>query len=621
LADQFSFADVLRAFTDPQPDPYGGGRSAWDEQPAPNGVPRITIGGNFGTMTPQEDAADQRYVTPAKVLTGVAQGLYTLPARAFDTSESLRQGGTSSDEQPYDPRPAMEAATLGGLGVPGTAAREAAAPGHVLGIDKTMFNNAEDWLHEGILDTPLPGRDLASRLGDFILGAGNKKITGVAAPAVISKDTAPFPQYAEEYPPVGPPIGEIDKGKGTPYLSKQSTPEAAQFEKARTAIGADMAKNGYEPYFDPAKRTYVNPNDYPPTFDTATVVPKKQETIDEHLAKAENPEAIARLQAAYDRGKNNPDFRDWYAMGQLEGALKSDQGAKAGRAAYDRNFATPMAATTGGAAPQPNALMAQYGNVLRAKGSDLPRVTPEEQEQLARYYAERGIPFTNKKGEPIDKTGDVASYRFPVPIGGRYAAGNMEMYQKIDKQGGAKALGADNPKRSDFRANLIGEPRSFTWDEQMTEGHTPGLKQPVWYGLNEQVGRDLAAKNRVDPMNFQDVDWAALKKIKDPSYQGKPMIGNVNDIIERTHRLTGMDRDEIVARGFGHGNIPLYSAAGLGIGPLYPGLGHGDEPPSGRPPLRPEPLLQDEPMPPRPRKPTGEGIHSGREGSSRSAER
>jgi hypothetical protein len=40
-----------------------------------------------------------------------------------------------------------------------------------------------------------------------------------------------------------------------------------------------------------------------------------------------------------------------------------------------------------------------------------------------------------------------------------------------------------------------------------------------------------------------------------------------NDAIERTHRLTGMPRDEIMRRAFIRGDIPLYAlGSGLALG-------------------------------------------------------
>lgn len=68
------------------------------------------------------------------------------------------------------------------------------------------------------------------------------------------------------------------------------------------------------------------------------------------------------------------------------------------------------------------------------------------------------------------------------------------------------------------------------------------------------------------PANFQDVAWAGFKNLKDPRYtSGKPMIEVVNEAIERTHRLTGMPKDEIVRRGLVRGEIPLYGMGGLGL--------------------------------------------------------
>jgi hypothetical protein len=40
------------------------------------------------------------------------------------------------------------------------------------------------------------------------------------------------------------------------------------------------------------------------------------------------------------------------------------------------------------------------------------------------------------------------------------------------------------------------------------------------------------------------------------------MISRVNDAIERTHRLTGMPRDEVVRRGLISKEIPMHGIAG-----------------------------------------------------------
>jgi hypothetical protein len=45
------------------------------------------------------------------------------------------------------------------------------------------------------------------------------------------------------------------------------------------------------------------------------------------------------------------------------------------------------------------------------------------------------------------------------------------------------------------------------------------------------------------------------------------MIDVVNESIERTHRLTGMPREEIVRRGIVNSEIPMYGLLGaVGLG-------------------------------------------------------
>ena len=67
---------------------------------------------------------------------------------------------------------------------------------------------------------------------------------------------------------------------------------------------------------------------------------------------------------------------------------------------------------------------------------------------------------------------------------------------------------------------------------------------------------------------MQDVAWAGLKNMKNPNYTaGQPFIDVINDGIERTHRLTGIPRDEIVWRGVIGGPIPPYGLLGaVGLG-------------------------------------------------------
>jgi hypothetical protein len=174
------------------------------------------------------------------------------------------------------------------------------------------------------------------------------------------------------------------------------------------------------------------------------------------------------------------------------------------------------------------------------------------------YLRNQGLPYPQ------------AAYEMPFPIGGRFATSNMAMHQKIFDEGGFARLGAGNPKRHNFSQDFTGNRGAATIDEQMTSLMTPGVTVPPanTYGLYERVLGDEAARAGVPPQNFQDVAWAGAKNLKDPKYAaGEPFIQTINESIERTHRLTGMPREEIVRRGIINGEIPMYGllgATGLG---------------------------------------------------------
>jgi hypothetical protein len=368
--------------------------------------------------------------------------------------------------------------------------------------------------------TPFAARGQAGIFGGRLL----RLAPDVAAPGT-AYSPARFPQYAEQYPSVGPPMPAIDKKTGNEYLAKQLTPEAETFMKERGNIAKTMEREGYTPYYDPTKRTYANPENYPPNVDTRGIIPKKQATIDKHLDTIGAAETRKRLRAAFKEGQKQGNAEDWYAMGQLEADFVKELGEKEGREAFKQRFATSMAATTGGADPTSNLLMSAYGNYLRTKG----------------------LPYPG------------AAFEMPAPVGGRYVTGNMAMHKRFFDEGGFPALGAENPKRHNFAQNFMGNRGVATMDEQMTAGMTPGkaIPPPGTYGLYERVLGEEAKRAGVPPANFQDVAWAGFK-----GEPGKPMISHVNDMIERTHRLTGMPRKEIVRRGLVRGETPLYGAGG-----------------------------------------------------------
>lgn len=350
------------------------------------------------------------------------------------------------------------------------------------------------------------------------------------APSVLTpspKTSAQFPELASRYPLQTPPEMATDKNSGKQFLQKVLSPEAQDVSKARVAAQQDINTGNYQPYFPPDKRFDVDASQYPQTTDTLGIVPKKQATVDKYAALAGSPDAKARLLAAYNNGVQFEGAPNWYHMGQLEDKYKEVYGPELGPQVFKSHFADAMAATTGGADPTSNLVMAHYGNYLKGQGLPAP----------------------------------AAAHEMPFPIGGRYASGNMDMYNKIMNDG--KPLDTSNPKRTNFSANFQGHANRATIDEQMSGIMQPGMAAPPpgTYGVYEQALHDAAQGQGVDPRFFQEVSWAGAKKTSTPNYTPKSMIQIVNEAIERTHRITGMDHDSI-ANGMVRGDIPLYGRGG-----------------------------------------------------------
>jgi hypothetical protein len=503
----------------------------------------------------------------------------------------------------YDPFAAEKFANPTVKGLIGSTAQMVATPGKLAQpnpypagseqadyYDMLAKKTADEWARGMAMNTMGTGAVMGVpvRGAEMALGAGavRPKMGAVLTPE------AKYPQYAEAYPPTGPGVPTIDPKSGKPYMAKANTPEAEAFAATRNAIQKDMDANGYQAYFDPAQRFHADPSQYPPMLDTALQLPKKMETIEKYTQELDTPETRAALQRMYKAGQQVPNAENWYMMGQLEREYVKEFGPQIGREKFRTDFGGAMAATTGGADPTSNFLMGHYSNYLRNKGQDFPRVTAAENQQVKDFAEGQGVPYVDKKGRPIDKTGDIASYGLPFPIGGQYAAGNLDQYKRVFQEVAqgkdiAQALEDANPKRLDFMQSFTGNPSSFTWDKQMTLGATAGKydKPPGdSYGIMERMAREEAAKTGVPAQNFQDVGWAGQKammeaakplggKFQGPSgihnfqYEG-PMISHVNDAIERTHRLTGMPKEEIVRRGIVRGEIPIYGVAG-GV-PIFP---------------------------------------------------
>jgi hypothetical protein len=312
-----------------------------------------------------------------------------------------------------------------------------------------------------------------------------------------------------QYPDKSPPVLKFDKVKQKEFLAKDLSKEALAVQKASTAAQKEIDKGNYSPYFDVEKRYFAEPSKYNLKGNTLTdAMPAKQETIDKYKAMYDTPESRARLSQAYESGKADPMSENWYAMGQLENEYISRLGPEIGPQRFKDDFADAMASTTGGADPTSNYLMGSYGNYMRQQGADIPK----------------------------------NAYDLPYPIGGRFASGNMAMYDKVVNKG-AGLSAQDTPKRFNFSANFLGDMGRSTVDEQMMSGIYPGMKAPAGssYGVAEGLLSDLASQYGVKPGNFQDVTWKGLKKVP-----GMPMIQHVNESIERTARITNQTPEQVL---------------------------------------------------------------------------
>ena len=367
-----------------------------------------------------------------------------------------------------------------------------------------------------------PKKPAAPAIVRSVSGANKRAVSGAKYDAEA---------VGKRYPKTAPPELATDKKTGKKFLQKVNSPEAEAVNKARKAAQADISEGNFTPYFDPNARFYVDPAPYNLQGNTLTdAMPKRADTIAKYEALANDPEGLARLENAYLRGTEYPDAAQWYAMGQLEDAFRQQYGDDLGRQLFKARFADAMAATTGGADPTSNLLMAKYANYMKEAGTPLPE----------------------------------KAYDLPSPIGGRYASGNIAMYDRLLGENGA-GLTTANPKRFNFSSNFLGDIDRATIDEQMSGLFQPGMMIPPGdsYGVYEKALGDLASKYGVAPAEFQDVSWAGGKLAKTPNYRPQPMIQTINEAIERTARVTGLSPEEVVAEGLVAAKRPVYAQGGL----------------------------------------------------------
>ena len=419
---------------------------------------------------------------------------------------------------------------LGGIGAAGSAASLIPHPvtrigGTAIGMGAGALNAYIDYLKNKAQPQPQAAQPQpqpqAMATGGLVNLAKGKAVSDALKKLKFDKF-----KMSEVYPDVIPPVMATDAKTGKQFLQKQLSPEAIDVQKARKLAQKEIDVGNYEPFFDIEKRFYADPSRYQLAGTTLTdIVPKKADTIAKYEQLANQPESLLRLRSAFDAAKDRPLAKDWYAMGQLENEFIRELGPIEGPKQFRARFADAMAATTGGADPNSNLMMAAFTNYQKGLGKEIPTTAAD----------------------------------LPFPIGGRFVSGNMEQAKKLQDLG---LIPVTNPKRHNFSANFLGYRDRSTLDEQMSQLWDPKMMAPPpnAYGIYEQALAKEARRAGVEPANFQDIAWAGAK-----DYPGKPMIREINEMLARTNMITGEPQEEIL-RGYIRANKPMYGIAGAGAG-------------------------------------------------------
>jgi hypothetical protein len=419
---------------------------------------------------------------------------------------------------------------LGGIGAAGSAASLIPHPvtrigGTAVGMGAGALNAYIDYLKNKAQPQPQAAQPQpqpqAMATGGLVNLAKGKAVSDALKKLKFDKF-----KMSEVYPDVIPPVMATDAKTGKQFLQKQLSPEAIDVQKARKLAQKEIDVGNYEPFFDIEKRFYADPSRYQLAGTTLTdIVPKKADTIAKYEQLANQPESLLRLRSAFDAAKDRPLAKDWYAMGQLENEFIRELGPIEGPKQFRARFADAMAATTGGADPNSNLMMAAFTNYQKGLGKEIPTTAAD----------------------------------LPFPIGGRFVSGNMEQAKKLQDLG---LIPVTNPKRHNFSANFLGYRDRSTLDEQMSQLWDPKMMAPPpnAYGIYEQALAKEARRAGVEPANFQDIAWAGAK-----DYPGKPMIREINEMLARTNMITGEPQEDIL-RGYIRANKPMYGIAGAGAG-------------------------------------------------------
>jgi hypothetical protein len=309
-----------------------------------------------------------------------------------------------------------------------------------------------------------------------------------------------------------------------------------QLLTTRLPIRKEIDQGNIQPVFDQNARTPATSNE-PSPFDTRNIRMKRATTQQKYEDAARAPAALERILAAYRRGlQQKENAANWSDIGQVQKLFIREFGPEHGQKEFEE-FAASIAATTAGADPEANFLMAHFARFMKAKGLPLPK------------YA----------------------YDVPYPAGGRYVIPNFAKLKKLVWDG--DGITPANPKVYNLLHDLLGhyssparrgvEGVSFDGpmiDERISRLFHPDMRSPPRgsYGHFQAALVDLAKQEGVDTQLFRDLVWAGAS----PDHPTKSLIQIINESIERTHRITGMARDEIVRRGLLRAEIPLYGIGG-----------------------------------------------------------
>lgn len=411
-----------------------------------------------------------------------------------------------------------------------------------MGITDKAMSKALDLIIGGTKTATKGAKAVAKPVRPKLPPKPKARISDEEIDSILAEGGLTRQDLATRYPEVGAPVPAKDPKTGKSYMAKGPSREAEAVAKVRKRLQEEIKRGDYDRVYDTSARYDADPSYYNRPDVTGGIVPVRADTRAKYDALYAGPETAQRLDEAIAGAINYPDAHGFYKMGQLQDDYIRAYGPVDGPRMFQEQFMDAMAATTGGADPGSNLLMAGYGNYLKA---------------------------APKNKMPGANTPDVefpsAANQLPYPIGGRFAMGNMKMYDKmLGVTGEGTGVTAANPKRYDFSSSYGGFTDRPVVDEQMMKAIDPtseGVPSANAYGVARGAISDAAARAGLSPIGGQEVGWAGIKNSK-----GKPQIEWLNEALYRTARLTGRSPEDAV-RAFMEGR-PLFGVAGAGAGLL-----------------------------------------------------